>query len=410
MIHGPQNRATGQRETLVHCRRVAALAAELSRTVGATTVERDILMDAGLAHHYPAELLSIDTIGPALKILTRQSRPGAERPGGPPRLRHLSDVVEVLVGFHSGSLSRRGDALTSILATASFVVDRLESASGVETREAVFDALRRKTGEGLISTVAYKSCMSLPRLRGNDLAPSIARLPVFPTIALRVLALAAKESVCFADLSALVSKDQVLAGHLISAANSCLYSPNGKISSIGHAISYIGLDESRRIITAASIRPVFASGGLGDLWKHSLEGARWCEEAAIRAGGLRKDDAFLAGLVHDVGRLLVLKHSGEISLTFVRLTEQGCDPAFAEKLLFGRDHAGLGAEILRAWKFPDAMVDAVLHHHTPDESAGRLASLLFLAVRAVAEDKVGIAGGSLECGAADLGLLRVMYA
>ena len=419
-----QTRANGQRDQLIHGRRVGALAAELSRCVGSTAYEQDILMDAGLAHHYPPELLSIETIGPALNILARQSRGESSRPHGPSRLRHLNDVLDVLIGFHSGSVSRRGDALTSILAAANFLVDRLESTAGGEVRESVFDALRGKTGDGLISTVAYRAAMSLPRLRGDDLSPSVARLPVFPAIALRLLALAASGSVSFANLSALVSKDQVLAGHLISAANSCLYSPNANISNIGHAISYIGLDESCRIITAASLRPLFASGGLGELWRHSLEAARSCEDVAVLAGGVRKDDAFLAGLVHDVGRLLILRHSGEASLAFVRLIEQGCDAAFAERLLFGRDHAALGAEILKVWKFPENLLEAVRHHHSPEQSEGKLASLLFLfeggsapgaaqpseASMEFAAGKLGIGAASFECGGSDLGLLRVMCA
>jgi putative nucleotidyltransferase with HDIG domain len=207
----------------------------------------------------------------------------------------------------------------------------------------------------------------------------MVQLPVYPALALRVLALVARGTVSFAELSALVSKDQALAGHLIGAANSCIYSPVGQISTIAHAISYIGLEETRRIITAASLRPLFVSSGIAELWKHSIEMSRWCEEAARTVGGVSKDEAFLAGLVHDVGRLLALKHSGEASVAYVQLMEQGCDPPFAEASVFGCDHAELGADILMVWNFPEHMVEAVLNHHHPGLSRSALGGLLYLA-------------------------------
>jgi putative nucleotidyltransferase with HDIG domain len=396
---------------------------ELGRRLDLTERDRLVLADAGLLHHYPAELVSVETVGSALAIVYRQARVETPRAGAAARRQYLQDLVAVLTSFHSRSLNRPGGPLIALLAAAHFLVERLEATTTQgDPREALFDALRRKAAEGLIATVAFRACTNLPRPRREDLAQTVSRLPVFPAIALRVLALAASESVSIAELSALVSKDQVLAGHLIAAANSCLYSPTGKISAIGHAMSYVGLDETRRIITAASMRPLFASGGIAGLWKHSLEVARLCEDLAAATRVVRKDEAFLAGLVHDVGRLLAVKHSGEASLTFVRMVEQGCDPAFAETILFGCDHAGLGTEVLRVWKFPERLVDAVRRHHDPERSEGVLASLIYLtesrmpaeiaepspATLEYAAQRVGVsveASGSAE---PDLGLLQGM--
>ena len=418
----PPASRTGQSGQTIHCRRVAAVVAELAQRLNLPERDRQIAAGAALVHHYPAELVSIDTIGSALAIISRQTHAAVSKTGAATR-QHLQGLVAVLSSFHSRSLNQGGSALAGLLAAAHFMVERLEAASTeADPREALFDALRRKAGEGLISAAAFRACASLPRPRREELTQSVSRLPVFPAVALRVLALAASESVSFADLSALVSKDQVLAGHLIAAANSCLYSPTGKISAIAHAMSYVGLDETRRIVTAASLRPLFASGGIGELWKHSLEVARSCEDLATATGAVRKDEAFLAGLVHDAGRLLALKHSGEASLTFVRMLDQGCDAAFAETLLFGCDHAGLSSEVLRAWKFPEPLVDAVRRHHCPERSEGALASLIYLTESRLAVEteesssasleyaarRVGVRADSFGSAEPDIGLLRSM--
>lgn len=408
----------------IHCQRVAAVATELARRVDLPESERLTLADAALAHHYPAELISVQTVGPALAILSRHSRAGTAPPALAGRRQHLQEVVTTLASFHSRSLGRKCK-LADLLTAAHFIVEKLDTtgADG-DPREALFQSLRQKTGDGIIASLAFRACAGLPRPRREDLAQSAGRLPVFPAIALRVLAMAASERVSFTDLSALVSKDQALAGHMIAAANSCLYSPNAKISTIAHAISYVGLDETRRIVTAASMRPLFASSGIAEIWKHSLEVARGCEDLAAATRAIRKDEAFLTGLVHDVGRLLALRHSGEASLTLVRIIEQGCDAGFAETLLFGCDHAGLGAEALRVWKFPEHMIDAVRRHHQPERSEGVLASLLYLTESRMADEgmerspaslefaakRVGVSAESYAPREPDLGLLRVMVA
>ena len=376
----PAGRAAAQRGLPVHCRRVRAVAVELGRSIGATVQEQRLLADAALVHHYPPELLSGNTVGSTLAIMQRQCRVGSQPLGPASRQRYLEELLRLLVSFHSLSLNHRGDTLPGLLIAANYLVEQLETPrTEGDPREIAIERLRRKNGEGLIPSTAFRAALNLPRPRKYDLARSVAQLPVYPALALRVLALVAGGSVSFAELSALVSKDQALAGHLISAANSCIYSPVGQISTIAHAISYIGLEETRRVITAASLRPLFVSSGTAELWKHSIEMSRWCEEAAGSIGSVSKDEAFLAGLVHDVGRLLALKHSGEASLAYVQLLEQGCDPPFAEASVFGCDHAELGAEILMVWNFPEHLVEAVRHHHHPELSKSALTCLLHLA-------------------------------
>ncbi len=388
-------RGNAQRALPQHCLRVRAVASELARRNGCSAGEEQLLGDAALVHHYPPELLGPDTIASTLAIMQRHCRVEAVQLDASSRRRHLDNLLKLLRAFHSASLQNRGDALPGILTVANYHVERIEAPrrpGEEDPREAAIDALRRKAAEGLVTSAAFRTLQNFPRPHQSDLAQAVSRLPVYPAIALRALALAANEQISFAEISALVTKDQVLAGHLIGAANSCLYSPAGQITTIGHAIAYIGLEDTRRIVAAASMRPLFASAELAAIWKHSLEVATSAEELSSRVAGINKDEAFLCGLLHDVGRLLQMKHSGEASVSYRRLMEKGCDPVFAEACVFGCDHAELGAQVLEVWNFPEPLVEAVRCHHRPAESQGRMASLLYL----VEPDGAGENGETME--------------
>ncbi|MBS1874659.1 MAG: HDOD domain-containing protein [Acidobacteria bacterium] len=396
------------------------MAAELARRNGASVAEERLVADAALVHHYPPELLSPETTASTLAIMQRQCQVEPFQLDPTARRRHLETLLKVLKAFHSASLNNRGDALAGLLTVANFYVERIEAAKpDADPRGEAYDILRRKASDGWIQPAAFRALQSFPRPAPADLLRTVSQLPVYPAIALKALALAAGDPASYSQISAMVSKDQVLAGRLIHAANSCLYSPVGQITTIGHAISYIGLEETRRIVTAASMRPLFASSELGAIWTHSLETSRRAEDLAERGGRISKDEAFLAGLMHDVGRLLEVKYSGEASVAYHRLLEGGCDPAFAETCIFGCDHAELGAMVLTGWSFPEPIVEAVRCHHRPEVANGGLAALLFLAEiqeateggepsEAALEHAYAATGLSLEQLAAesDLGLLR----
>ena len=104
----PAVHSTAQRGLPVHCRRVRALAVDLARRVGATVQEQKLLADAALVHHYPAELLSSDTIGATLAIMQRQCRLDAQPLDAESRKRHLQELLQLLTSFHSISLAIGG--------------------------------------------------------------------------------------------------------------------------------------------------------------------------------------------------------------------------------------------------------------------------------------------------------------
>src|SRR4029077_6370935 len=124
------------------------------------------------------------------------------------------------------------------------------------------------------------------------------------------------------QLESVACLDPVLAGRLIQTANSAYYSPMRPIASIQHAIAYLGVDATRKILLAATIRANFASMRLHQLWNHSLDVAQAAEELARRSElKIDPSEAFLAGLVHDIGRLAFSIMPSAFLERFYRLTD-----------------------------------------------------------------------------------------
>lgn len=212
----------------------------------------------------------------------------------------------------------------------------------------------------------------------EDLDRSIGGLPVFPSVALRALRMLGSDDWSAAELEKITAMDQTLAAHILSAANSWVHGLQQRITKISGAIAYIGAERTSRIVYAASIRPLFASGRLREIWHHSLAAALAAQSLATLSGAADPQEAFLAGLVHDIGRLAMETLPGGYQSRFGRLVELGCDEVLVERVLSGFSHAEAGARALKIWNFPGTFVEAVEFHHQPEKSQGKLAALLFL--------------------------------
>jgi putative nucleotidyltransferase with HDIG domain len=213
-----------------------------------------------------------------------------------------------------------------------------------------------------------------------DVSRVIDRLPVFPRAAREMVKCLSSTDTSVRELEKVASLDAVMSGLLMQTANSSYYSPRNPIAGIRHAISYIGVEATRKVLLAATFRSNFASMRLHQLWNHSLDVAQTAERLAMRSSmSLDPSEAFLAGLVHDVGRLAFSIMPAAFLERFYRLTDRGCPAVEVEMCLSGLCHGEVGAQTLVQWKFPDSMVEAVRWHHRPERSTSTRASLLYLA-------------------------------
>lgn len=293
-----------------------------------------------------------------------------------------TDLYVPTMAAHPGDLpaapSTAGGRLAAVLSVARAFAERVESLPlHPASFEQILDEMSWLAQEGLYDSAAVAVLGGLVSIRMEDLLSTVHRLPVFPGVALRALQIAADEDASLRQIESLTSSDQVLAGRVIEAANSSLLSPAQPIGSIRQAITYIGLEGTRRVIMTQVFRPLFASARFQRLWKHSLEAAVKAERLAVISGHVPPSEAFLAGLVHDIGRLALERLAGAEAEGYARLRDRGADAVFAELLSCGFDHGTGGAEILRSWSFPARLVEGVQFHHRPEASGELTACLLY---------------------------------
>ncbi|MEM7245388.1 MAG: HDOD domain-containing protein [Acidobacteriota bacterium] len=189
-------------------------------------------------------------------------------------------------------------------------------------------------------------------------------LPMVPTVATKVNALVSSQSATIVELTEVVSRDQVVASQLLKLANTMMFAAKGETTSLNKAIVRLGFGEVRTLVTSLTLASSMADERIyGDrgrqLQEHSL-GVAYAARAV--AEKLREDphEAFVCGLFHDIGKMVLYKIAWEVE----RAT--GHEPGEGElEQLLERYHASAGGLMLRRWKLPERVEDAVLHHHEP---------------------------------------------
>ncbi|HWB86557.1 MAG TPA: HDOD domain-containing protein [Bryobacteraceae bacterium] len=365
-----------------HCRRVSALALEIAGALLVPQRWLPVLEQSALLHHYPRVLFRPQAVGHLIADVF--AKPGSLRPMPKHAFRNtLPETIEaVLSNFHSrpaDGLTPNIRRLSSILELSNLLDEQLELLRfEPKPMSQVWAGLRELSG--WIDPPVFEAARALFGAPQMDLSRVTQDLPVQATVAEEVFrALAGQRSCDVMFLSVLASRDPVLSGRLVQTANSALFSRNSAVRSVSQAISYIGTDVARKVLLAVALQPIFASVRLVHLWRHSVWMAQFCESLGHLTGFMDPEQALLLGLVHDVGRIAIQRAPRAAGITYARLSERGCPPAYVEKLLFGKDHGEIGAEILTAWNFPPDLIEAARFHHRPGESDSVGASALYAA-------------------------------
>ena len=218
--------------------------------------------------------------------------------------------------------------------------------------------------------------MTLALKQGNcrdQILGSLSGLPPFSPTLNRVMASLAHEDVSFSSLSDLIEKDTVLAGNILKVVNSALYSRRGTVSSVRHAVALLGVNKLRNTVLGMSITRMWSRVKTPGGWStknfnmHSVAVAVLSDLLAQRAHVRYPEGAFIAGLLHDLGRLLialaVADEYAEIMARYAVHNRTLCD---CEREVLGLDHAEISSLALAAWNLPEPIQTAVRYHHQPD--------------------------------------------
>jgi putative nucleotidyltransferase with HDIG domain len=243
----------------------------------------------------------------------------------------------------------------------------------------IIEELRSMARDGFVEGAHVEGLAQVPSASLDEVRAVVSKLPVFPVAALKAMQLAQNPLASAMQLEQIVGSDPVLAGEVLRMANSPLYAPPVPYRSIRQAVVAMGIPECCRILSAAAFRPLFQSPLVRPLWSHSMEVARMAESLARETGKVEREEAFLTGLMHDIGRLALWKLPSRLTAQYTALLDHGCEPMFAETLLCGFDHCSAGGEVMRHWRLPERLAEAVEYHHQPERSDSMLAQVLYLA-------------------------------
>jgi HD-like signal output (HDOD) protein len=244
---------------------------------------------------------------------------------------------------------------------------------------------------------------------------SLDRLPPFSPVLNRLLATIARDDVSFAEVASLIENDAVLAGNVLKIVNSALYGFQGTVNSVRHGVAILGVNKLRNIALSLSVARMWTHARMPQGWsalrfnQHSMAVGLLADLIAQRSSAPYPEGAFVAGLLHDVGKsLLAVSAPEEYTLIQSLSAQTGRSEVDCELEVVGLTHAELSGIAMNRWNLPQPIELAAAHHHDPDladegrlhlshvvETADRLANELSYSV---SESRVptGSAESSLE--------------
>jgi HD-like signal output (HDOD) protein len=214
---------------------------------------------------------------------------------------------------------------------------------------------------------------SLHNDRLQSLVCQLSRLPSIPSLYMEIVEKASRPDASLEELGAIIGRDVVMTAQILKLANSAFFGLKRQLASPEMAVTYIGLDTIKSLILSIHAFSQFEgvnSGALNmeTLWAHSMQVASHAKLIARTEGSDSKmaDEAFAAGMLHDIGKLvLAVNMPKEFDEVWRCVEADGLEFHAAEQRIFGANHADVGGYLIGLWGLPVPVVEAVALHHYP---------------------------------------------
>jgi putative nucleotidyltransferase with HDIG domain len=238
----------------------------------------------------------------------------------------------------------------------------------------------------------------------EQMVSSAPELEALPVVAQRVLAIVRDERTTIDHIANLLGTDQALASAVLRYANSARAMPNRRIASLREAIARIGQRALSEVLIRACAGPMLDRGlppyalPRRVAWRHAATTSIAARDLAVlvKVAGAGAEEAAIAGLLHDVGKIVLTSVVPEAAAEAVSIARSRRIPVWeAEARVLGFHHGAVGAALLRSWGLPDAVIEAVALHHQPSRTGNPLATVVGLADAAA--HSVGAVGGGGAC-------------
>ena len=230
----------------------------------------------------------------------------------------------------------------------------------------------------------------------------ISHIATLPEITIKIIEVVEDPNSTAQDLHKIISNDPALCARVLKVVNSAFYGLPGQIGSINRAIVLLGLNAVKNIAIAASLAKLFRGGRLcpsfaaRDLWTHSIAVAATVKLLAEKAKLNLPDEAFLAGLIHDIGIMVEMQAERAKLVEAIEMAqEQNISFLEAERSIIGADHQEFGRALCESWKFPRSFVCVTGFHHKPlqlDPQTRALTVLVHIADILAARQGLGFTG------------------
>ncbi len=218
--------------------------------------------------------------------------------------------------------------------------------------------------------------MSETLLAPNDAPPALEEflkrikdVSTLPHVAMKVVEVANDENSGAADLKAVMESDAALSARVLRCVNSAAFSLRTRVTNLQTAIAYLGCKQVRNLAMTASVADLFKHDQpIGpyrrkELWRHFVAVAICARLIAMRKRLNNFEDAFLAGLLHDLGIILLDQHAHAAFERVMHSLDPHRTLGDVERELMGYDHTTVGEGLAAQWKMPDVVRGAMRHHH-----------------------------------------------
>jgi HD-like signal output (HDOD) protein len=235
----------------------------------------------------------------------------------------------------------------------------------------------------------------------QDVVKSIGELAVLPQVVMKVLDMTSNTRATTQELEDVIGQDQALTSKVLTLANSSYYGLPRRVSSLREAVMFLGFRVVRNIAMTASCYNMFI--GKSDsqsllkrrIWKHSVDTSLLTRLVCAYAPDVVPDEAFAAGLLHDIGKTVLEQYYPQAMLQVVQTAERlGIRHHEAEEQILGFNHADVGLALAIHWNLPTALAESLGYHHCISAAS---AAPRLVAVVAIASD----ISNMLEDGASD---------
>ena len=253
----------------------------------------------------------------------------------------------------------------------------------------------------------------------QSLIDSMGDIPTLPSIATAIMEKTLDSTVSAKQIAEMVERDQALSIKVLKVANSPFYRRIKEISTIRGAVMLLGFNVLKSIVLSISVINLFSDKNRCALdfykfWQHSIACAVCAKNIALKISPAASEDAFVAGLLHDLGKVVadqLLCRKGEYRGVLEIMNRANSDILEVETSIMGVDHATLGRFLMEKWNLPALLSRTVGSHHgideiTDDEEAKKLCAIIHVAD--IVTNHLGLGIGQSDRGFVDPSLLNRM--